>query len=84
MAASDTIRDLLDRDPFEPFRILTSAGESFTIRDPHSVALMNTQVFIAAPRTDRSTYVLYTHVAAVETISNGRGSNGAARRKRRQ
>lgn len=83
MAAPQTIREMLDRDPFEPFRILTSARESFIIRDPYSVALMGSQVFIAVPRTDRSTYVPYLHVAAVETIGNGRGARGSARRKRR-
>jgi len=80
MSAPDTIRELLDRDPFEPFRILTSAGESFLIRDPHTVALLRSEVFIAVPNTDRRSYVPYLHVAAIETIHNG---NGRARRKRR-
>lgn len=79
MAAPDTIRELLDRDPFQPFRILTSGGESFVIRDPHSIAMMKSEVFIAHPGSDRRSYVPYLHVAAVDTL-NG---NGHARRKRR-
>ena len=79
MAASETIREMLDREPFEPFRILTSAGESFLIRDPHTIALLRSEVFIAVPNTDRRTFLPYLHVAAIETI-NGSGS---PRRKRR-
>jgi hypothetical protein len=82
MATDDTIRELLDREPFRPFRILTSAGESFTIGDPHSVAMMKSQVFIAHPGSDRSTYVPLLHIAAVDTLVNGHPGR-PARRKRR-
>ncbi len=68
---ADTIRAMLDRDPFEPFRIVTSAGESFIVRDPHTVALMKSQVFLAQPRSDRRTYVPLLHVVTVETVANG-------------
>jgi hypothetical protein len=67
----ETIREMLDRDPFEPFRIVTSAGEAFIIRDPHTVALMKSEVFIAHPRTDRRTFIPLLHVVTVETIGNG-------------
>lgn len=77
------IRELLGRDPFEPFRILTSAGESFTVRDPHTVALLKSEVFIAHHNSDRRTFLPYLHVAAIDTIRNGRSANGSARRKRR-
>ncbi|MBI5864383.1 MAG: hypothetical protein HZB38_07735 [Planctomycetes bacterium] len=76
---SDTIRELLLRDPFEPFRIVTSSGESFVVRDPVTVALMKSQVFIAQPRSDRSTYIPFLHITTVETIANGH----TARRKGR-
>lgn len=68
---SDTIREMLDRDPFEPFRIATSGGESFIIRDPHTVALMRSEVFIAEPKSDRRSYVPLLHVVTVETLGNG-------------
>jgi hypothetical protein len=83
MSAQETVRELLDRDPFEPFRILTSGGESFIIRDPHTVALMKSQVFIAHPNTDRWTYVPWLHVSAVDRVANGR-RNGHPRRGRRK
>jgi hypothetical protein len=82
MSAQDTIREMLDRDPFEPFRLVTSSGESYKVTDPHSVALMRSEVLIAQPNSDRRTFVQYLHVAAVETLANG--GRRTARRKRRQ
>ncbi|MFO0838935.1 MAG: hypothetical protein U1D55_10455 [Phycisphaerae bacterium] len=76
---AETIRELLARDPFHPFRIATSAGESFVVRDPHTVALMKSQVFIAQPKSDRWTFIPLLHVVTVETIRNGQSSH----RKRR-
>lgn len=69
---ADTIQEMLDRDPFEPFRIVTSAGESFAIRDPHTVALMKSEVFITHPRSDRRTFIPLLYVVTVETLGNGR------------
>jgi hypothetical protein len=77
-----SIRELLDREPFVPFRIVASSGESFTVRDPHLVALLKSQVFIAEPNSDNRTYVPYLHVASVATIENGHAGK-AARRKRK-
>ena len=68
---TDTIRERLDREPFEPFRIVTSAGEHYTIHDPHTVALMKSEVFVAHPKSDRRTFIPLLHVATVETLPNG-------------
>lgn len=82
MSTADTIREWLDRDPFEPFRILTSAGESFIVRDPHNVALLKSEVFIARPNSDKRSYLPLLHVAAVESLRNGHPRR-PRRRKRR-
>ena len=72
MSAQHTIREFLHREPFEPFRVVSSSGESYTIRNPDLVALLRSEVFIAAPNSDRRTFVPLLHVAAVETLGNGR------------
>ena len=77
MSAQETIREFLDREPFEPFRVVTSSGVAYIVRSPHNVALLRSEVFIAAPNSDRRTFVPLLHVAAVETLSNGH-----SRRKR--
>lgn len=75
---ADDIRDALDHDPFEPFHIVTTAGDRHPIRDPHAVALMKSRLFIALP-DGHWTIVPHLHVCAVETIRN---RNGKPRRKR--
>ncbi len=78
---ADAIIELLERAPFEPFRICLSSGESYEITNPHLVALQRTRVFIAMPNSDRQALVSYPHISALETISNGR-AHGRGRRRR--
>jgi hypothetical protein len=68
---AEAIIDMLEREPFEPFRICLSSGESYEVTNPHMVALMRGRVFVALPDSERSTFVSYLHIAALETISNG-------------
>ncbi len=75
----DQIRGLLRRDPFEPFRIRLSSGDSYRVMDPNAVALMKSRLFIAFPGGERWTFCPYLHIAAVESIGNGHG-----RKPRRQ
>lgn len=67
----NTIKEILDREPFEAFRIATSGGESFIIRDPHLVAVLKSEVFVAQPRSDRRSFIPLLHVVTVETLGNG-------------
>ncbi len=79
---AETIRDMLHREPFEPFRIVTTSGEAYTVRNPDLVALMKSEVFITQPNSDRRTFVPLLHVSAVETLADG--GDGRPRRQRRQ
>jgi hypothetical protein len=63
---ADEVRTLLDRHPFEPFRIRLTSGDAYDVRDPHSVPLMRNRLFLALP-TDRSVLVTYLHIAAIES-----------------
>ncbi len=77
-----TLRGMLDRDPFVPFLIRTSGGESYTVPDPHLVALLKSEVFIAAPNSDRRTHLPYLHIAAVETLESAAASRKSSRRRK--
>jgi hypothetical protein len=82
---ADEIRELLRREPFEPFRVHLTSGHAYEIRDPQSVALGARRVFVFFAERDRRegwTFFPYLHVAAVESLDNGRSRR--ARRKRRQ
>ncbi len=70
------IVESLERDPFEPFRIVTSSGVAYKVSDPHSVAIMKSRLCIATP-DDRWVLVPYLHITALEKLRNG----GTRRRK---
>ena len=77
--ARETIRNLLERDPFQPFRIRASSGAAYDVRSPGLVVLLRSQVFIAEPRSDRFVVVPLLHVAGVEPIGNGHAARGRRR-----
>lgn len=74
-----TLRDMLDRDPFVPFRILTSGGEAYVVSDPHLVALLKSEVFLAAQNSDRRTHLPYLHISTVETVAPVRSKRSRRR-----
>ena len=65
------LQEVLDQEPFEPFRIRLSSGDVYEIRDPALTIAMRSRLFIAWPGTDRWTLVPFLHIAAVETLGNG-------------
>jgi len=69
---ADEIRELLNRDPFEPFRFHLTSGDTYEIHEPNCVALGARRVFIAIPASDRFAFFPYLHIAAIETLTNGR------------
>lgn len=66
------LRAFLDREPFEPVRVRLSSGNAHEIRNPELAVVMRTRLFVAQPGTDRYTLIPFLHIAAVETIGNGR------------
>lgn len=67
----DEIRELLNREPFEPFRFRLTSGDAYVIRDANSVALGSRRVFVAIPGADKFDFFPYLHIAAIESVSNG-------------
>ena len=78
----DNIRDLLDRDPFLPFRLGLSSGRHYDVVDPQMTVLLKSEIFIAFPDGERSSLIPLLHVTSVETLPDGRGRR-TPRRKRR-
>jgi hypothetical protein len=69
---AEAIKERLAQEPFESFRIVTSAGTAYDVRDPQFAVLLKSSVWIAIPHSDRVVQVPYVHVAAVEA-GNGHG-----------
>jgi hypothetical protein len=66
--SADTIREYLRREPFEPFVIRMSNGESHEVRHPECALLMKTKVLVYYPHNDRSVMCSLIHINAVEAL----------------
>ncbi len=75
----ESIRELVERDPFQPFRIRASSGVAYEVRSPGLVVLLKSQVLIAEPRSDRYAVVPLLHIAGVELIGNGHAPHAKRR-----
>lgn len=65
---AETIREYLRREPFEPFVIRMSNGETHEIRHPECGFVMKTRVIVYYPDDDRSVTCSLVHINSVETL----------------
>jgi hypothetical protein len=79
---AEELRELLDRDPFQPFRVRLTSGDAYEIRNPGLAMVMKSRLFIAAPHSDRWTLVPFLHIAAIETLGNGHARKPPRRGRR--
>ncbi len=78
----DNIRELLDRDPFVPFRLVLSSGEHYDVVDPHSAALLKSEVFVVFPDGERWAHITLLHIASIEAPADGRTRRSTRRKPR--
>jgi hypothetical protein len=67
------VREALRREPFQPFRIQLSNGESYNVRHPEFAALTRTSVIVVVPssnedESDRVIQCDLLHIAAMELV----------------
>ena len=66
------LQDLLRREPFEPFVVVTAAGDRYAVRHPEMALLLQTRLRIALTDngdvTDRAVYVPLLHISAIEDL----------------
>ena len=65
---AETIRDYMRREPFEPFVIRMSNGETHEIRHPECALVMKTKMIVYYPYDDRSATCALVHVNSVEAL----------------
>lgn len=63
----ESIRELVERSPFIPFRIQLTRGDQIDITQTHSVAVMRTEIFVVLP-DDRWKLIPLRQIACVETL----------------
>ena len=62
----ESLEELIAKDPFRPFRIITASGKEYPVKDPHLVVVMRSEVFYAFPKKDRWTTIPISHITSVE------------------
>lgn len=78
---ADLIRERLKAEPFEPFRIRASSGKSIVVASPDLAVVMKSEVFVAAPNSDKWAQIPFLHVASIASVSNGRRKKRPKRRE---
>jgi hypothetical protein len=65
---AETIREFLNKRPFEPFLIRLSNGESHEVRHPENVVLLKTGLIIGYPETDSAVHIGLIHVNSIQHL----------------
>jgi len=78
---SKELNELVRREPFVPFRVVTSSGREFDITDPHNTVVMKSELFIAFPGGESWTLIPLLHVSSIEPLGNGKKSSGNGGRR---
>jgi hypothetical protein len=63
----ESMREVLQRQPFEPFEIRLTNGEKHEVRHPEMALLLRSRLVIALP-DDRMVICPFLHIAGVETL----------------
>lgn len=69
-----TFRDLLQHQPFKPFRLVMSSGQSYEVRHPEMAWLTRTDILVGIDETEdgfpaRFKICSLLHVTSVEPLS---------------
>jgi hypothetical protein len=64
----DSLRELLHREPFHPFRIVVTSGDRYEVTNPDLVAIGETQIFYCHPKSDRFTFIRLNQIVALDLL----------------
>ncbi len=60
--------EILEKEPFQPFRIVMTSGDKYDILNPHLVAVGESQLTLYYPRSDRFAMLRMNQIAAFEGL----------------
>ena len=65
---ADTIRELLRRQPFEPFEIRMTNGDTHQIRHPEMVMIVGPRLVVGYPDTERIAILSLLHITSIHML----------------
>lgn len=76
---ADTFKEILHREPFEPFRVVMSSGESYNVMHPEMALVASRSLVLAIPDKshsdgERIAFCSYLHIAHVEVLKPSRAA----------
>ena len=63
---NEAIKELLNREPFHPFKIVTNSGKSYEIKNPDLVAV-GKDILCLFLKGDHFVFIRKTEISAVES-----------------
>ncbi len=66
------ILDLVNREHFRSFTIITSAGIRYDITDPNALAIAHEKVHYYFPKSDRAIHLPFHQIATVEELTTAK------------
>ena len=68
-----SLKQMLEREPFVPFEVITASGDRYEVRSPDQAWLLRTRLFVAMPpaeenEPDRVAALSLLHVVGVEEL----------------
>jgi hypothetical protein len=73
---TEALRELLTHAPFEPFELITTAGERHVVKHPEFCILLPSRIVVTDPAADRVSIVSLIHLTEARMLSPA-GRNGA-------
>lgn len=67
---TETIREWLNRRPFEAFLLTLSNGETYQVKHPENVIVLKTRLILGYPETDSVAHVSLLHVNSVKPLES--------------
>jgi len=64
---SNTLQEMLRREPFAPFQLKLSGGKTIDIVDPELVVVMRREIFVAETSRDRWHIYSLRHIVGVDS-----------------
>jgi hypothetical protein len=65
---AETVREMLNRRPFEPFEVRMSNGDRYQVRHPEFAMLVRQTLVIGYADSDRISICSLLHVASLERL----------------
>ena len=65
-----SLDEMINRDPFVPFRIVLTSGKKYRIANPNLVAIGESQMTVYAPKSDDWSILRMNQIASIEVTQS--------------